>query len=97
MGVRRSATVASAPAERSCAAGAVVVTPTTVPTPAATCAAVEDSEAGVQALVAAGVGTVVGVTTTAPAAQLRSAGAEATVADLRTPTSLVALGFRGPS
>ena len=63
----------------------------------ATCAAVEDSEAGVQALAAAGIGTVVGVTTTAPAAQLRAAGAEATVADLRAPASLLALGFCGPS
>jgi mannitol-1-/sugar-/sorbitol-6-phosphatase len=63
----------------------------------ATCAAVEDSEAGVQALVAAGVGTVVGVTTTAPAAQLRSAGAGATVADLRPRAALTALGFPGPS
>ena len=55
------------------------------------CAAVEDSPPGVRALVAAGVGTVVGVTTTSPAAALRAAGAGATVPDLRPPASLAAL------
>ena len=46
------------------------------------------------ALVAAGVGTVVGVTTTCSAAQLRSAGAQETVADLAPATTLRALGVR---
>lgn len=45
--------------------------------------AVEDSVAGIAAAVAAGVGTVIGVTTSASASQLADAGAQATHADLR--------------
>jgi sugar-phosphatase len=56
------------------------------------CAAVEDSPSGVRALVAAGAGAIVGVTTTSAADVLRAAGAEATVPDLRPPASLEALG-----
>jgi sugar-phosphatase len=56
------------------------------------CAAVEDSPSGIRALGAAGVGRVVGVTTTSPAADLRAAGAHVTVPDLRPPGSLAALG-----
>lgn len=48
----------------------------------AACAAVEDSPSGVRALAAAGVGTIIGITTTAPAAALRAAGAGTVVADL---------------
>ncbi len=58
------------------------------------CAALEDSTAGVAALTAAGVGTVVGVTTTVPAGPLRAAGADVTLPDLRPPASLAALGIR---
>lgn len=49
--------------------------------PAATWA-VEDSPSGVEAAVAAGVGHVVGITTSRSAAELRAAGAHATYADL---------------
>lgn len=45
--------------------------------------AAEDSIAGVRAAVAAGVGHVVGVTTSRPAGELRDAGAHAAYADLR--------------
>jgi sugar-phosphatase len=48
-----------------------------------TALAAEDSTAGVQAAVAAGVRHVVGLTTSRPAAELRDAGAHATYADLR--------------
>ncbi len=48
----------------------------------ARCAGVEDSPAGVAALVAAGVGRVVGLTTTSPAEVLRAAGAHDTAPDL---------------
>jgi mannitol-1-/sugar-/sorbitol-6-phosphatase len=48
----------------------------------ARCAGIEDSPSGVRALVAAGAGVVVGVTTTSPAADLLAAGAQRTVADL---------------
>lgn len=51
--------------------------------------AVEDSVAGVAAAVAAGVGTVIGVTTSASAAQLADAGAQATYADLRPVSALL--------
>lgn len=47
------------------------------------CAGVEDSASGIGALLAAGVGTVVGITTTSPADDLLAAGAHRTVADLR--------------
>jgi mannitol-1-/sugar-/sorbitol-6-phosphatase len=47
------------------------------------CIGVEDSPSGVGALLAAGVGCVVGVTTTSSAADLLTAGAHRTVADLR--------------
>lgn len=47
-----------------------------------TALAAEDSTAGVRAAVAAGVGRVVGVTTSRPAADLRDAGAHATHPDL---------------
>lgn len=46
------------------------------------CAAVENAPSGVRALVAAGVGTIIGITTTSDAAELRAAGAHHTVADL---------------
>jgi sugar-phosphatase len=59
----------------------------------ADCAAVEDSPSGIRALVAAGVGTVVGVTTTSSADVLQAAGATVTVADLRPPASVAALGL----
>ena len=49
------------------------------------CAGVEDSESGIGALLAAGVGTVVGITTTSPADDLLAAGAHRTVADLGDP------------
>jgi sugar-phosphatase len=52
--------------------------------PPGDCAAVEDSPSGVRALVAAGVGTIIGITTTSDAADLRDAGAHRTVADLAT-------------
>ncbi len=51
----------------------------------AACAGVEDSASGIRALLSAGVGVVVGITTTSPAADLRAAGAHRTVADLRDP------------
>jgi sugar-phosphatase len=51
----------------------------------ADCAGVEDSASGVRALLAAGVGTVVGITTTSSAADLLGAGAHRTVADLADP------------
>lgn len=46
------------------------------------CAGVEDSPAGVTALVAAGVGRVLGLTTSSPAEVLRAAGAHTTAPDL---------------
>jgi sugar-phosphatase len=46
---------------------------------------VEDSASGVRALLAAGVGSVVGITTTSSAADLLAAGAHRAVADLRDP------------
>jgi sugar-phosphatase len=49
------------------------------------CAGVEDSPSGVGALLAAGVGLAIGVTTTSSAADLLAAGAHWTVADLRDP------------
>ena len=52
---------------------------------AADCAGVEDSAAGVRALLAAGVGLAVGITTTSSAADLLAAGAHRAVADLRDP------------
>jgi sugar-phosphatase len=52
--------------------------------PPGDCAAVEDSPSGVRALVAAGVGTIIGITTTSDAGDLRDAGAHRTVADLAT-------------
>jgi sugar-phosphatase len=51
--------------------------------------AAEDSVAGVSAAVAAGVGHVVGVTTSRPAQELRDAGAHATYADLRPVADLL--------
>lgn len=51
----------------------------------ADCAGVEDSASGVQALLDAGVGSVIGITTTSSAADLLAAGAHRTVADLRDP------------
>ena len=51
----------------------------------ADCAGVEDSASGVRALLAAGVGTVVGVTTTSSADGLLAAGAHRAVPDLRDP------------
>lgn len=59
----------------------------------AACVAVEDSPSGVRALVAAGVRTVVGVTTTTTVDELRDAGAVATVPDLRPTLALPALGL----
>ncbi|MDP9391697.1 MAG: HAD-IA family hydrolase [Actinomycetota bacterium] len=56
----------------------------------ADCAGVEDSVSGIHALLAAGVGSVVGITTTSPAADLLAAGAHRAVADLQDPW-LVAL------
>jgi mannitol-1-/sugar-/sorbitol-6-phosphatase len=47
------------------------------------CAGVEDSLSGIRALVAAGVGEIVGITTTSSPAELRAAGAHRTVPDLR--------------
>ncbi|WP_051342681.1 HAD family hydrolase [Pseudonocardia spinosispora] len=55
------------------------------------CAGVEDSPSGVQALVDAGVGDVVGIDTTSSAAELRAAGAHRTVTDLRLDAGLRAL------
>jgi mannitol-1-/sugar-/sorbitol-6-phosphatase len=55
------------------------------------CAAIEDSPSGIHALAAAGVRTVVGVTTTFPADALRAAGATATVPHLHPAVALVAL------
>ena len=57
-----------------------------------TALAAEDSTAGVRAAVAAGVGRVVGVTTSRPAAELRDAGAHATYPDLRTVAEQVRRG-----
>jgi sugar-phosphatase len=51
----------------------------------AECAGVEDSASGIRALLAAGVGRVVGVTTTSPAVELVAAGAQRTIADLGDP------------
>jgi sugar-phosphatase len=51
--------------------------------PAADCVAAEDSPAGVRAAVAAGVGEVVGVTTTHSEAVLTAAGATSVAPDLR--------------
>lgn len=51
----------------------------------AACLGVEDSASGMRALLGAGVGRVVGVTTTSPAADLLAAGAQRTVADLGDP------------
>jgi mannitol-1-/sugar-/sorbitol-6-phosphatase len=59
----------------------------------AACVAVEDAPSGVRALVAAGVRTVVGITTTASARELRDAGAAATVPNLRPALTLPALGL----
>ncbi len=56
--------------------------------PADTVAA-EDSVAGIRAAVAAGVGHVVGVTTSRPAEELRDAGAHATYPDLRPVAELL--------
>jgi mannitol-1-/sugar-/sorbitol-6-phosphatase len=57
----------------------------------ADCAGVEDSASGIRALLDAGAGLVVGVTTTSSAADLLAAGAHRAVADLRDPwlTALV--------
>jgi sugar-phosphatase len=49
------------------------------------CAGVEDSASGVRALLAAGTGSVAGITTTSSAADLLAAGAHRTVADLCDP------------
>jgi mannitol-1-/sugar-/sorbitol-6-phosphatase len=49
------------------------------------CAGVEDSASGIRALLAAGIGDVVGITTTSSAADLLAAGAHRTVADLGDP------------
>jgi mannitol-1-/sugar-/sorbitol-6-phosphatase len=51
----------------------------------ADCAGVEDSASGVRALLSAGVGCVVGITTSSSAADLLAAGAHRTVADLGDP------------
>ena len=51
----------------------------------ADCAGVEDSVSGVRALLAAGVGRVVGIITTSSTADLLASGAHQTVADLRDP------------
>ena len=51
--------------------------------------AAEDSVAGITAAAAAGVGTVIGVTTSATAEQLADAGAHATYADLRPVAGLL--------
>jgi mannitol-1-/sugar-/sorbitol-6-phosphatase len=50
--------------------------------PPAECAGVEDSTSGIRALLDAGVGHVVGITSTSPAEELLAAGAHRTVADL---------------
>jgi sugar-phosphatase len=65
---------------------------------AAACLGVEDSASGIRALLGAGVGAVLGVTTTSPAADLLAAGAQRTIDDLRDP-ALVALvsGTRRPA
>jgi sugar-phosphatase len=54
----------------------------------AACTGVEDSVSGVRALVAAGVGRIVGITTTSAPADLRAAGAQRIVGDLRDPAVL---------
>ena len=59
------------------------------------CAGVEDSASGIGALLAAGVGAVVGVTTTSPAGDLLAAGAHRTVADLRDPWLVGLVTARG--
>jgi sugar-phosphatase len=51
--------------------------------PPVRCLGVEDSSSGVQALLAAGVEHVVGITTTTPAEDLLAAGAQSTVDDLQ--------------
>ncbi|MEO5852034.1 MAG: HAD-IA family hydrolase [Nocardioides sp.] len=51
--------------------------------------AVEDSPAGVRAAVAAGIGLVVGVTTSRTVGELTAAGAQATYADLRPVAALL--------
>jgi sugar-phosphatase len=51
----------------------------------ARCAGVEDSASGIRALLSAGVGRVVGITTTSSTADLLAAGAHRTLADLRDP------------
>lgn len=58
--------------------------------PPLACVAAEDSPAGVQAAVAAGVGRVVGVTTTWSAAELTEAGAHVVLPDLRGVVDLLA-------
>ena len=58
------------------------------------CVGVEDSASGVCALLAAGAGSVVGITTTSSAADLLTAGAHRTVDDLRDPW-LLALAAGG--
>ncbi len=54
--------------------------------------AAEDSVAGITAAVAAGVGHVVGVTTSRPAEELRDAGAHAAYPDLRAVAASLADG-----
>jgi sugar-phosphatase len=49
------------------------------------CLGVEDSASGIRALLGAGVGDVVGVTTTSPAEDLLTAGAQRTIDDLGDP------------
>ena len=58
----------------------------------ATALAVEDSPAGVQAAVAAGVGEVVGISTTHDASELTDAGADRVVPDLVSLASRLAAG-----
>ena len=53
----------------------------------------EDAPSGVRALVAAGVGRIVGVTTTSPATDLQAAGATEIIPDLRPGLALPALGL----
>jgi sugar-phosphatase len=60
---------------------------------AADCAGVEDSASGIRALLSAGVGLAVGITTTSSADDLLAAGAHRTVADLED-TWLVRLAVR---
>lgn len=56
--------------------------------PASACAGVEDSPSGILALVAAGVGDVVGISTTSSADDLRGAGAHRTVTNLKLDAAL---------